>query len=113
MAQFLQDSSSQLTVAGLFQLSETMRIGELAVFFRNNHFSTLYKHEDSSLYILVTDQGYQSEEGVAWEKLENELGDTTFVTSSFEPYSEYERKQREEQEEVQRQILLAEEVSWE
>lgn len=40
---------------------------ELCVFFRNNHFNTLYKH-NGELYILVTDQGY-AQEAIVWEKL--------------------------------------------
>lgn len=33
---------------------------QLAVFFRNNHFSTAFKFDDA-VYILVTDQGYLHE----------------------------------------------------
>jgi hypothetical protein len=33
---------------------------QLAVLFRNNHFNTIFKIEDS-LFILVTDQGYLHE----------------------------------------------------
>lgn len=110
IAQFIQDSQSQLTITGLFQLTEQMRSGEHAVLFRNNHFSTLYKHTDGHLYCLVTDEGYRGEEGVAWEKLDNEKGDTCYVSSSFEPYSVFKKRQQEEQEEVIRQIRLSEQV---
>jgi len=41
--QFLEESASQLTYHGLYELNATMKDGELAVFFRNNHFSTIYK----------------------------------------------------------------------
>ena len=34
---------------------------QLAVLFRNNHFSTLFKFDDA-LYLLVTDQGYLHEQ---------------------------------------------------
>lgn len=111
VAQFIQDSQSQLTITGLFQLTAEMRSGELAVLFRNNHFSTLYKHTDGHLYCLVTDEGYRGEEGVAWEKLDNEKGDTAYVSSTFEPYSAFKKRQQEEQEEVMRQIRLSEQVS--
>lgn len=40
---FLQATRSQLTYAGLMRLHERLSEGELAVFFRNNHFSTLHK----------------------------------------------------------------------
>jgi hypothetical protein len=43
---FLAESASQLTYFGLIMLHEGMKERELAVFFRNNHFSTLFKvHE--------------------------------------------------------------------
>ncbi|RLO07979.1 hypothetical protein DYB28_004441 [Aphanomyces astaci] len=40
---FLADSASQLTYVGLIQLHEDLKERELAVFFRNNHFSTIFK----------------------------------------------------------------------
>lgn len=40
---FLEESASQLTYHGLCELGTKMNEGELAVFFRNNHFSTIYK----------------------------------------------------------------------
>lgn len=48
------------------------------VFFRNNHFNSLFKHEDGALYLLVTDQGYLREGGVIWERLSGIDGDTAF-----------------------------------
>ncbi len=41
--EFLERSASQLTVHGLCELSESLREGQLAVLFRNNHFNTIYK----------------------------------------------------------------------
>ena len=43
--QFLEFTASQLTYHGLCELGSVLRAGELAVFFRNNHFSTLYKRK--------------------------------------------------------------------
>jgi hypothetical protein len=43
--QFLEESASQLTYHGLCELNTTMKDGEMAVFFRNNHFSTIYKRK--------------------------------------------------------------------
>ena len=59
-----------------------MKDGQLAVFFRNNHFSTLCK-ERSVLYLLVTDQGFLNQPNVVWETLDNIQGDTGFVDSDF------------------------------
>ena len=38
-----QNISIQLTYHGLAELSTTLKEGELAVFFRNNHFSTVHR----------------------------------------------------------------------
>ena len=59
-----------------------MKDGQLAVFFRNNHFSTLCK-ERSVLYLLVTDQGFLNQPHVVWETLDNIQGDTGFVDQDF------------------------------
>jgi hypothetical protein len=45
---FLEESASQLTYHGLCELVATMKEDELAIFFRNNHFSTIYKHKNVS-----------------------------------------------------------------
>ncbi|KAH9518719.1 Ubiquitin carboxyl-terminal hydrolase MINDY-2 [Bulinus truncatus] len=42
--QFLDRTASQLTYHGLSELSSVVKQDEPCVFFRNNHFSTLYKH---------------------------------------------------------------------
>ena len=46
--QFLDENRSQLTFYGLVQLNEAMEDFELAVFFRNNHFSTIWKNKVST-----------------------------------------------------------------
>jgi hypothetical protein len=43
--EFLSRTASQLTYHGLSVLSSTLKDGQLCVFFRNNHFSTLYKRK--------------------------------------------------------------------
>ena len=50
--EFLHATSSQLTVHGLFALGSAMQDEEVAVLFRNNHFSTIYKHKVGFLYHL-------------------------------------------------------------
>ena len=82
--QFLEESASQLTYHGLCELNTVMKEGQLAVFFRNNHFSTVYKQGDG-LYLLVTDQGFLHQLDVVWETLENIEGDTEFVDHQFNP----------------------------
>ncbi|KFP69782.1 Protein FAM63A, partial [Acanthisitta chloris] len=80
--QFLESTASQLTYHGLCELTATVREGELSVFFRNNHFSTMTKHK-GHLYLLVTDQGFLQEEGVVWESLHNVDGDSCFCDTNF------------------------------
>ncbi|NWV07638.1 MINY1 hydrolase, partial [Ptilonorhynchus violaceus] len=80
--QFLEASASQLTFHGLCELTATAREGELGVFFRNNHFSTITKHK-GHLYLLVTDQGFLQEEGVVWESLHSVDGDSCFCDTDF------------------------------
>lgn len=75
-------SSSQLTYSGLIQLHEKVEADQYAVFFRNNHFSTITKHE-KSLYILVTDQGYENSARVVWEVLGEVDGDSQLMTGDF------------------------------
>uniref|UniRef100_A0A8D0GAW3 Ubiquitin carboxyl-terminal hydrolase n=1 Tax=Sphenodon punctatus TaxID=8508 RepID=A0A8D0GAW3_SPHPU len=80
--QFLESTASQLTYHGLCELTAAVKEGELSVFFRNNHFSTMIKHK-SHLYLLVTDQGFLQEEQVTWESLHNVDGDSCFCDAEF------------------------------
>jgi hypothetical protein len=81
---FLESTSSQLTFEGLSVLHETMRPDELAILFRNNHFSTIYKNPHTNrLYTLVTDNGYLNHKNIAWETLESIDGDGQFCSSAF------------------------------
>ncbi|TRY74355.1 hypothetical protein DNTS_032049 [Danionella cerebrum] len=80
--QFLESTATQLSYHGLCELNTTAKEGELSVFFRNNHFSTMIKHK-GHLYLLVTDQGFLQEESVVWESLHNVEGDGNFCDSNF------------------------------
>lgn len=76
------NSSSQLTYSGLIQLHEKVEPDQYAVFFRNNHFSTITKHENS-VFVLVTDQGYENKGSVVWEVLGEVDGDSQLMTGEF------------------------------
>ncbi|KAK7874555.1 hypothetical protein R5R35_013126 [Gryllus longicercus] len=80
--QFLERTASQLTYHGLCELNSAMKEEELAVLFRNNHFSTILKKKHE-LFQLVTDQGFLHEPRVVWETLCNIEGDGQFVDSRF------------------------------
>lgn len=80
--EFLESTSHQLTQFGLHQLYDDLKEDELTVFFRNNHFGTLTKHQ-GILYLLVTDLGYASTPNIVWEKLDVIDGDTEYVNADF------------------------------
>ena len=80
--EFLRDSANQLTFHGLIQLHRTVREGEFCVFFRNNHFNTVYRHEEK-LYLLVTDYGFLNENNFVWEALDSVDGDSQFFDANF------------------------------
>ncbi|KAJ4712926.1 protein FAM63A-like [Melia azedarach] len=82
---FLKNNASQLTFNGLFCLQDGLKERELCVFFRNNHFSTMFKY-DGELYLLATDQGYINQPDLVWEKLNEVNGDTLFMTSNFKEF---------------------------
>ena len=50
--QFLERTASQLTYHGLCELNAAMGHDELAVLFRNNHFSTILKKKVNSYFCL-------------------------------------------------------------
>ncbi|KAL6100279.1 mindy1 [Pungitius sinensis] len=80
--QFLESTATQLSYHGLCELNTAATEGEISVFFRNNHFSTMIKHK-GHLYLLVTDQGFLQEGGLVWESLHNVEGDGNFCDSDF------------------------------
>ena len=79
---FLTSSGHQLTYHGLEQLHNHLGDDALCVFFRNNHFATLTKH-NGILYLLVTDLGYANTPEIVWEKLDNVDGDTEYTNDFF------------------------------
>ena len=79
---FLQESCNQLTQYGLHQIHQDLPEKSMAVFFRNNHFSTITK-QDGLLYLVVTDLGYANTPQIVWEKLDMINGDTEHVNSIF------------------------------
>ncbi|KAF1328743.1 hypothetical protein FI667_g6674, partial [Globisporangium splendens] len=93
LEEFFNSSASQLTYYGLVKLHEEVRERQLCVFFRNNHFSTLFKY-DGALYLLVTDAGYLDEPTVVWERLNEIDGDTEYFDANFRTLNVSETKQQ-------------------
>ncbi|KAG8440431.1 hypothetical protein GDO86_006253 [Hymenochirus boettgeri] len=106
--QFLNSTATQLTHHGLSELTTTLQEGELCVFFRNNHFSTMTKYK-SQLYLLVTDQGFLTEENIVWESLHNVAGDGNFCNSEFNlrPPSDPETVYQGQQDQIDQDYLMA------
>lgn len=93
LEEFLNSTASQLTYYGLVKLHEGVRERQLCVFFRNNHFSTLFKY-DGALYLLVTDAGYLDEPNVVWERLNDIDGDTEYLDAQFRSLNVSETRQQ-------------------
>lgn len=67
---FLSTWPTQLTEYGLETIGASLRPGEIAILFRNDHFSTLYREpRGGGLMTLVTDAGYGAHEEIVWESL--------------------------------------------
>ncbi|RLN98542.1 hypothetical protein BBJ28_00023019, partial [Nothophytophthora sp. Chile5] len=98
LEEFFDLTASQLTYYGLVKLHEEVRERQLCVFFRNNHFSTLFKVRGRclsccALYLLVTDAGYLDEPTVVWERLNEIDGDTEYLDAQFRPVTASEQQQ--------------------
>ncbi|CCK70247.1 ubiquitinyl hydrolase 1 KNAG_0D05080 [Huiozyma naganishii CBS 8797] len=83
LKEFLQCSATQLTEDGLRKLHKTLKDDDFCVLFRNDHFSTMYKH-DGVLYLLVTDLGFRRHKDIVWEALITISGsDNVFCNDKF------------------------------
>ena len=84
---FFSTYPTQLTPYGLGVVSESLFPGAFAIMFRNDHFSTIYKHpETGQLYTLVTDAGYADKDEVIWESLVDVSGQCSgFFSGDFRP----------------------------
>ncbi|KAK1716841.1 uncharacterized protein BDZ83DRAFT_37479 [Colletotrichum acutatum] len=75
---FLETSATQLTPSGLEVITKAMKPGSFAILFRNDHFSTLYRHPATQqLLVLVTDAGYATHDEIVWESLADVNGERT------------------------------------
>ncbi|KAK4031706.1 hypothetical protein C8A01DRAFT_21126 [Parachaetomium inaequale] len=82
---FLSISATQLTKSGLAVIKKAMKPGSVAILFRNDHFSTLYRHPQTlELLTLVTDAGYAGHAEVVWESLVDVNGERAeFFSGDF------------------------------
>lgn len=82
---FLEISATQLTPWGLEVIAHAIPPGRVAILFRNDHFSTLYRHpQTKKLFTLVTDAGYYTHDEIVWESLVDVRGECTeFFSGDF------------------------------
>ncbi|KAI2632180.1 hypothetical protein GGR54DRAFT_22021 [Hypoxylon sp. NC1633] len=82
---FLSTTATQLTPWGLDVITKTIRPGAVSILFRNDHFSTLYRHPQTrKLFTLVTDAGYYTHDEVVWESLADVRGERSeFFSGDF------------------------------
>ncbi|KAI1311635.1 hypothetical protein F5Y03DRAFT_284890 [Xylaria venustula] len=82
---FLSMTATQLTPSGLNVITQSIRPGEVSILFRNDHFSTLYRHPETlQLFTLVTDAGYFTHDEVVWESLIDVRGERAeFFSGDF------------------------------
>ncbi|KAI0203042.1 hypothetical protein F4808DRAFT_418865 [Astrocystis sublimbata] len=82
---FLLATATQLTPSGLDVVTESIKPGEVSILFRNDHFSTLYRHPQTrQLFTLVTDAGFYTHDEVVWESLADVRGERTeFFSGDF------------------------------
>ncbi len=82
---FFASNATQLTPHGLATITTSVAPGAVAILFRNDHFSTLYRHPNTlQLLQLVTDMGYAGHEEVVWESLIDVNGENAeFFSGDF------------------------------
>ncbi|KAE8383786.1 hypothetical protein BDV26DRAFT_250794 [Aspergillus bertholletiae] len=81
------DNATQLSTFGIQHLANKLPPGSLSILFRNDHFSTLYKHpQNHQLFTLVTDAGYSHRAEIVWESLVDVNGSQSgFFAGDFRP----------------------------
>ena len=68
--EFISHWPTQLTQLGMDTIQSIVQPGDVVIFFRNDHFSTMYKQpKTNQLMTLVTDAGYASHDEIVWESL--------------------------------------------
>lgn len=83
---FLDGSATQLTTVGLEILRKAVPPGAVAILFRNDHFSTLYKHPETHvLLMLVSDSEFAGHGGTVWETFNDVTGKSEFLSGDFKP----------------------------
>ncbi|KAL1608463.1 hypothetical protein SLS60_003405 [Paraconiothyrium brasiliense] len=113
--EFLNLWPTQLTTYGLKTMRETLQPGQVAILFRNDHFSTLYKDpRTENLVTLVTDQGYSTHDEIVWESLVDVNGQgSELFSGDFRPVGNSSSPQRSQtQPPVQSMLNVGDDEGW-
>lgn len=86
---FNVQNATQLSRFGLDHLTRCLKPGSVSILFRNDHFSTLFKHPVShQLFTLVTDMGFAGHAEIVWESLVDVNGsESELYSGDFRPVS--------------------------
>lgn len=88
---FTEEYASQLTPYGIEFVKDLINPSQPCIFFRNNHFATLYKR-GQDLYVLVADSGLRYEPRITWQGLSDVSGSSDmFYNGSFEAQYDLEQ----------------------
>ncbi|GMR55243.1 hypothetical protein PMAYCL1PPCAC_25438, partial [Pristionchus mayeri] len=110
--EWLDLNPTQLTMEGLEKLKCSLRDGEVAVLFRNNHFSTITKY-NGTLFTLVSDCGFKSIDGIVFESLVDVNQSSSFFTNGrFEEVNANGRVKQNRTEESATNSSNSNHISW-
>ena len=87
LKRLLEKNKTQLTRRGIEILkndNSVLKDNQFGIFFRNDHFNTIYKAE-GNIYLLVNDEGFKDEPEIIWQVLAGiNGGKDEFLTGNFE-----------------------------
>ncbi|CAK7901310.1 ubiquitin carboxyl-terminal hydrolase MIY1 [[Candida] anglica] len=96
--EWLDANKTQVTNAGLEKLSDSLDFNNFAIYFRNNHFNTLFKSGSGDLFLLMTDSSLKSSKNIIWQSLTTVSGkDDIFYTGDFFPILDEDLQEIENQ----------------
>ncbi|OWB70051.1 hypothetical protein B5S33_g5608 [[Candida] boidinii] len=91
---FLSENPTQLTNQGLNDLkndTNILRNNSISIFFRNDHFNTIFKKDDN-IYLLVNDLGFLNTTDIVWQSINSLDGSTDDMLNGYFEPSQYKGK---------------------
>jgi hypothetical protein len=112
--EFLYRWPTQLTDHGLQNLRDSIQPGQVAILFRNDHFSTLFKDpRTNKLLTLVTDQGYSSHDEIVWESLVDVTGQgSELFSGDFRPVGNTSSAPQQQDQQIQSVLDANDNQGW-